>query len=67
MLERDGYPAYTTSAGWLGYPDDKIRRLCREGVGRRLVALQDQGRPRPATTTSGALRIMREEIGPTAS
>ena len=29
---RNGYPAYTTSAGWLGYPDDKIRRLCREGV-----------------------------------
>ena len=29
---RDGYPAYTTSAGWLGYSDDKIRRLCREGV-----------------------------------
>src|SRR5436190_11803374 len=29
-----GYPAYTTSAGWLGYPDDKIRRLCREGVAR---------------------------------
>jgi L-fuconate dehydratase len=29
---RDGYPAYTTSAGWLGYPDDKIRRLCREGI-----------------------------------
>ena len=26
-LERDGYPAYTTSAGWLGYPDDKIVRL----------------------------------------
>jgi L-fuconate dehydratase len=31
-LERDGYPAYTTSAGWLGYSDDKIRRLCREGM-----------------------------------
>ena len=29
---RDGYPAYTTSAGWLGYSDDKIRRLCREGI-----------------------------------
>jgi L-fuconate dehydratase len=27
-----GYPAYTTSAGWLGYPDDKIRRLCREAL-----------------------------------
>jgi L-fuconate dehydratase len=31
-MRRDGYPAYTTSAGWLGYPDDEIRRLCREGV-----------------------------------
>jgi L-fuconate dehydratase len=31
-IRRGGYPAYTTSAGWLGYPDDKIRRLCREGV-----------------------------------
>ncbi|MEM6987619.1 MAG: L-fuconate dehydratase [Pseudomonadota bacterium] len=29
-LEREGYPCYTTSAGWLGYPDDKLRRLCRE-------------------------------------
>ena len=29
---RDGYPAYTTSAGWLGYPDEQIRRLCREGI-----------------------------------
>lgn len=28
---RDGYPAYTTSAGWLGYPDEKVVRLCREG------------------------------------
>ena len=31
-LERHGYPAYTTSAGWLGYSDEKIRRLCREGI-----------------------------------
>src|SRR5262249_25481967 len=29
LLERDGYPAYTTSAGWLGYSDDKILRLTR--------------------------------------
>ncbi|GCE08755.1 racemase [Dictyobacter aurantiacus] len=25
-----GYPAYTTSAGWLGYSDEKIEALCRE-------------------------------------
>ncbi len=29
-LRAEGYPCYTTSAGWLGYPDDKLRRLCRE-------------------------------------
>jgi len=27
-----GYPAYTTSAGWLGYSDDKIRTLCRKAL-----------------------------------
>lgn len=32
QLKQHGYPAYTTSAGWLGYSDAKIRRLCREAV-----------------------------------
>jgi L-fuconate dehydratase len=31
-LQRDGHVAYTTSAGWLGYTDDKIRELCRAAV-----------------------------------
>jgi L-fuconate dehydratase len=31
-LRRDGYPAYTTSVGWLGYDDDKVRRLAREAL-----------------------------------
>jgi L-fuconate dehydratase len=31
-LEADGYPAYTTSAGWLGYDDEKVRRRTREAV-----------------------------------
>ena len=29
-LRAEGYPCYTTSAGWLGYSDEKLRRLCRE-------------------------------------
>jgi L-fuconate dehydratase len=29
-LLKNGYPAYTTSAGWLGYSEGKIRRLCKE-------------------------------------
>ena len=28
----NGFPAYTTSAGWLGYDDAKLRRLCEEGL-----------------------------------
>src|SRR3712207_2917201 len=31
-MRQVGYPAYTTSAGWLGYSDDKMRRLCREAL-----------------------------------
>jgi L-fuconate dehydratase len=31
-MERDGYPAYTTSAGWLGYGDEQLRQLCRDAL-----------------------------------
>ncbi|HEV8649127.1 MAG TPA: L-fuconate dehydratase [Actinomycetes bacterium] len=31
-LLADGYPAYTTSAGWLGYDDEKLARRCRQAV-----------------------------------
>jgi len=32
QLREDGIPSYTTSAGWLGYDDDKLRRLCQQAV-----------------------------------
>jgi L-fuconate dehydratase len=31
-LRANGYPCYTTSAGWLGYPNDKLTRLATEAV-----------------------------------
>ena len=31
-LREHGYPAYTTSPGWLGYGDEKLARLCREAI-----------------------------------
>ena len=31
-LQADGFPAYTTSPGWLGYSDDKLLRLSRQAV-----------------------------------
>ena len=41
-----GYPAYTTSAGWLGYSDEKVERPCPRGGRRRLHAREDEGRRR---------------------
>ncbi|UHS57841.1 L-fuconate dehydratase [Agrobacterium vaccinii] len=32
ILKNEGYACYTTSAGWLGYGDDKLRRLCQEAI-----------------------------------
>jgi L-fuconate dehydratase len=31
MLQQ-GFPAYTTSAAWLGYTEEKLRQLCREAI-----------------------------------
>ena len=41
-LQRHGYPAYTTSPGWLGYSDDKLVRLAKEAVadGYSLIKLK---------------------------
>ncbi|HSE31856.1 MAG TPA: L-fuconate dehydratase [Pyrinomonadaceae bacterium] len=62
QILKTGYPAYTTSAGWIGYSDEKVRMLVRQGlmegwthfkmkVGRSLE--EDLRRA----------RIIREEIG----
>jgi L-fuconate dehydratase len=32
ILVRDGYPAYSTTPGWLGYSDDKLAELCAQAV-----------------------------------
>ena len=31
-LHRDGYPAYSTGPGWLGYSDERLAALCEEAV-----------------------------------
>ncbi|HEV6967435.1 L-fuconate dehydratase [Roseateles sp.] len=62
-LQREGYPCYTTSAGWLGYPDDKLRRLCQEAVdaGFNHVKLKVG---RDLQDDIRRLRIAREVLGP---
>ena len=61
-LETEGYPAYTTSAGWFGFSDEKIRRLCHEGLadGWTMFKLKVGG---DAQDDLRRGRIVREEIG----
>jgi L-fuconate dehydratase len=61
-MMRDGYPAYTTSAGWLGYSDDKLRRLCREAISEGFTHLKIKV-GRDLQDDLRRCRIIREEIG----
>lgn len=57
-----GYPAYTTSAGWLGYSDDKLRRLCREAIAQGWNHLKIKV-GRDLEDDIRRCTIIREEIG----
>jgi L-fuconate dehydratase len=61
-LESHGYPAYTTSAGWFGFSDEKIRQLCRQGIadGWTHFKLKVGGEP---TDDLRRGQIVRDEIG----
>lgn len=62
-LLENGYPAYTTSAGWLGYSDEKMKRLCQEAK----VAGFDYMKIKVGSDLQDDMRraaIIREEIGP---
>jgi L-fuconate dehydratase len=61
-LLRDGYPAYTTSVGWLGYPDDKIRRLSQEALAEGWTRFKMKVGADVADDLRRG-RIIREEIG----
>ena len=60
---RDGYPAYTTSAGWIGYSDEKIRKLAGEAIAQGFTHLKLKVGGDPASDLRRA-RILREAIGP---
>jgi L-fuconate dehydratase len=61
MLEI-GFPAYTTSAGWLGYSDDKLRALCRAGIAEGWRHFKQKVGADLADDIRRA-EIIREEIG----
>ena len=61
MLEC-GYPAYTTSAGWLGYSDGKLRSLVREGLAQGWTHFKMKV-GRDLAEDMRRAEVIREEIG----
>ncbi|MCJ7993843.1 L-fuconate dehydratase [Rhizobium cremeum] len=62
LLEKEGYPCYTTSAGWLGYSDEKLRRLCQEAVDQGFTHIKMKV-GRDLEDDKRRLKIAREVIG----
>jgi L-fuconate dehydratase len=63
QLARAGYPAYTTTPGWLGYADEKMVRLAKEAVAEGFTQIKlkvgadvEEDRRR--------MRLAREAVGP---
>lgn len=61
-MGRTGFPAYTTSAGWLGYSDDKLRALCRDAIAEGWTHFKIKVGGNAADDLRRAT-IIREEIG----
>ena len=63
VLLDTGYPAYTTTPGWLGYDEDKLVRLCREAVadGFSLIKLKVGAN---LADDVRRFRLAREAVGP---
>jgi L-fuconate dehydratase len=63
QLEQHGYPCYTTSAGWLGYDDEKLRRLCQQAVDAGFSHIKLKV-GRDLEDDIRRVRIAREVLGP---
>jgi L-fuconate dehydratase len=63
QLEREGYPAYTTTPGWIGYTDEKLVQLSRQavadGFGQIKLKVGADG-----DVDARRLALAREAVGP---
>ncbi len=62
-MQAQGYPAYTTSAGWIGYSDDKVRQLCHEAIAAGFTHIKMKVGIDIASDVRRA-SVIREVIGP---
>jgi L-fuconate dehydratase len=63
QMRRDGFPAYTTSAGWLGYADEKIAKLAQSAVDAGFQHFKLKIGADPQSDLRRA-RLLRRIIGP---
>jgi L-fuconate dehydratase len=62
LLQQQGYPAYTTSVGWFGYSEEKIRRLAKEALADGWTHFKLKVGGDPADDLRRG-HLVREEIG----
>jgi L-fuconate dehydratase len=63
VLVRDGFPAYTTSAGWIGYAEETLADRARAAVADGFTHLKVKVGADPDSDLR-RVRIVREAIGP---
>jgi L-fuconate dehydratase len=63
ILLAEGFPAYTTSAGWFGYSEDTLPRRAQEAIDAGFTHLKLKVGGDPAADLRRA-RIVRDAIGP---
>jgi L-fuconate dehydratase len=63
QLERDGYPAYTTTPGWIGYSDSKLVHLSRQAVADGFTQIKLKVGA-DADADACRLALAREAVGP---
>jgi L-fuconate dehydratase len=63
VVRRAGYPAYTTSVGWMGYSDAKVRAGCRQALDDGWTHFKVKVGADPGDDIR-RVRMVREEIGP---
>ena len=61
-LQRDGYPAYLTSAGWLGYSEQTVRERCQAALADGWTSFKTKVGIDIASDVRRC-EVMREEIG----
>ena len=66
QLLRDGYPAYTTTVGWLGYSDQVVKDNCRRALLDGYTRFKAKVGSESISRDRERLRLIRDQVGESA-